>query len=243
MRSLEPATLLRDRVLDARLAALLWLLVDGGVPVVVAGDVPVLVRAELAGAILATDPARRWIVIDADDEDVSPDRLAAFLRGGIGLGITVAATDLESVLERLTAHELAEDAVRRLGVVVIATETELGLRCSVVHYLRPTERDAQGHIQRRPPAVLAAWDERADAYEDYAWGITPELADRVDRSQADLEERQHERTRFLAGVGDAAEPYAQVVADYLAAEPPRVPAPRHAPASPSPFHGGLTDRH
>jgi hypothetical protein len=133
--------------------------------------------------------------------------------------------------------------VRRLGVVIVAEQAGAGLRCAVVHYLRPTERDAQGHVQRRPPAVLAAWDEHADAYEDYAWGITPELADRVDRSQADFEERHHDRSRFLATVAEAGEGYAERVAGYLATEPPRIPAPKHAPATPSPFHGGLTDPH
>ncbi len=108
----------------------------------------------------------------------------------------------------------------------MAEQTEVGLRCTVVHYLRPVERDAQGHIQRRPPAVLAAWDEQDDVYEHYAWGITPELADRVGRSQADLEERQRDRAAFLAATAaddaTADEQWARV-GRYLAAEPdPRV---------------------
>ncbi len=116
--------------------------------------------------------------------------------------------------------------------------------CAAVHYLRPTERDGQGHIQRRPPAVLAAWDPDQDAYEHYAWAITPELADRVDRSQADFEERLHERSLFLAAAAaddaDAAEQAARI-RRYLEAEPPREPAPTRSPATPSPLQGGLTD--
>jgi hypothetical protein len=152
---------------------------------------------------------------------------------------------LAAVLERLADSGLPEDAVRRLGVVVVVAETGLGLRCSAVHYLRPTERDAQGHIQRRPPAVLSAWDDRTDTYEHYAWGITPELADRADRSQADFEERQQARASFLASSvrGTSGTGFEPRLSDYLATEPPRQPAPAHGAAEPSPFHGGLTDPH
>ena len=119
----------------------------------------------------------------------------------------------------------------------VVEETGDGLRCPVVHYLRPTERDAQGHVQRRPPAVLAAWDEALDVYEHYAWAITPELADRVDRAQADLEERQAERASFLDAC--AAEPIgadeaAARVERYLSSEAPRTPAPEHQRARPAP---------
>ena len=240
MPSIDPVEPLRSGTLDPRTVALVWLLVDGGVPLVVAGPAPSAERRALAASLLSLDPARRWVVLDAEEEPVSAERLAALLRGGSGVGVTLAADDLEAVLENLAGPGLPEDAVRRLGIVVIAEATDPGLRCSVVHYLRPTERDAQGHLQRRPPAVLAAWDERGDVFEDYAWGITPELADRVDRSQADLEERQADRARFLAGIGDE-DDYAERVKSYLATEPPRVPAPNHAPAKPSPFSRGLTD--
>lgn len=240
MSSAQPLQLLRDGTLDARTAALLWLLNDGGVPLLVAGPASVESRRDLAGALLSLDPARRWVVIDADEEPITTERLAALLRGGAGVGITLAADDLEGVLDRLVGGGLPEDAARRLGVVAIAEDAGPGLRCAVVHYLRPTERDAQGHLQRRPPAVLAAWDERGDSFEDYAWGITPELADRVDRAQADLEERQADRARLLAGIGPD-DDYAERVKTYLATEPPRTPAPQHESATPSPFSGGLID--
>jgi hypothetical protein len=238
--SSEALSLLHAGTLDPRTAALLWLLADGGVPLVVAGPAPAESRRALAGALLALDPGRRWVVIDGDEELITTERLAALLRGGAGVGIALAADDLEGVLERFVGDGLPEDAARRLGVVVIAEEVAPGLRCQVVHYLRPTERDAQGHLQRRPPAVLAAWDERADRFEDYAWGITPELADRVDRSQADLEERQADRARLLEAIG-VDDDYGARVTAYLATEPPRVPAPKHDAARSSPFSGGLTD--
>ena len=128
---------------------------------------------------------------------------------------------------------------------MVVEQTEAGLRSPAVHYLRQAERDAQGHVQRRPPAVLATWDASADSYEHFAWGITPELADRVGRSQADFEERQRSRASFIAGLAQdpssARVRWRASVADHLATEPPRVPAPKHEPAKASPFQGGLTD--
>ncbi len=151
--------------------------------------------------------------------------------------------DLKELLERLEAAGLPRDGVRRLGMVAVLDEPAAGLRCTSVHYLRPSERDGQGHVQRRPPAVLAAWDAETDTFEDYAWGITPELAARVDRAQADLEERQLGRARFLAGAATSADESGidERVRAHLASEPPRVPAPEPRAARPSPFGGGLLD--
>jgi hypothetical protein len=140
--------------------------------------------------------------------------------------VVVHAADLATVLQRLVAAGLPEDGVRRLGVVAIARATDKGTRLGSVHYLRPTERDGQGHVQRRPPAVLAAWDEVADTFEHYAWGITPELAPRVDRSQADFELRQRERTALLAEASSDAADMTELTARirrYLEAELPRGP--------------------
>jgi hypothetical protein len=243
MRPLDLPSLLQDGVVDPNLAALSWLLVEGGVPLVVAGRAELRSRAGLAAALLAVDPSRDWTLLDADEESLGAERLAAMLRGGVALGVTLAAADLEAVLARFAAMGLPEDGVRRLGLVVILEETERGLRCTSIHYLRPTERDGQGHLQRRPPAVLSAWDADTDTHEEYAWGITPELADRVDRSQADLEERQRDRARFLATLppGDVPVPQPERVRAYLAGEPERVPAPAHEPAKLSRFRGGLLD--
>ncbi|MGD8683571.1 MAG: hypothetical protein PVG27_06470 [Chloroflexota bacterium] len=236
-------TLLREGVLDARTAGLLWLLQEGGVPLVVGGSAPAKQRQQLAVALQSIDPGSRWVLLDANEEPVTTERLAALLLGGSGLGLIVDAADLEGVMARLQLQGLPEDAVRRLGVVVIADETAAGLRCVVVHYLRPTERDAQGHVQRRPPAVLTAWDDEGDRFDDYAWGITPELADRVDRAQADLEERLADRERFLAGLPTAEDAGATEarVREYLEREPERVPAPDRDAAKPSPFKQGLLD--
>ena len=236
MRTPSVLALLRAGVLDPGLAALVWLLVEGGVPLVVIGSAGARERSELAGALLCIDPARAFVVLDGDVEPLTLDRLSALLRGGAAVGITLAAADLPAALDRLRgdAGSLPDDAVRRLGVVLALDGTSRGPRCSIVHYLRPTERDGQGHVQRRPPAILAAWDEASGGYEDYAWAVTPELADRVDRAQADFEERLRDRAALLAGTARAAHVSAgewhEGVRRHLASEPPRTPSTLRTPA-------------
>lgn len=224
------ASQVAEHVLDADLAALAWLLVEGGVPVVVVGSASLPERAALASALLSADPRRPAVVIDADAEPPTIARLAALLQGGSGVALVSGASDLEAVLEQLHAApaELPFDAVRRLGLVLVLERAAQGPRVAVAHYLRPTERDGQGHVQRRAPAVLAAWDEAAGAWEHFAWGITPELADRVDRSQADLEQRQLDRAGFLSAMARSEplgrEAWESVVSRYLATEATRTPA-------------------
>ncbi|MDQ3938305.1 MAG: hypothetical protein M3253_06445, partial [Chloroflexota bacterium] len=72
----------------------------------------------------------------------------------------------------------------------------------------PVERDAAGHLQRRPPAVLAAWDERHDRLDHYAWGVTGELAERMAMTLGDFERDQRERQGVLAqlATGGVVEP-------------------------------------
>lgn len=239
--------LLRNGVLDAELMALLWLLGEGGVPLTVIGGAGLDDRSGLTGAILSLSPKRAWVVIDADSEAPTPSRLAALLQGGVGLGLTLGTPDLRSLLEGAASlSNLPEDGLRRLGAVVVLHDAEPGLRCGAVHYLRPSERDGEGHVQRRPPAVLASWDEDTDRFEHFAWGITPELADLIDRAQADLEDRQRERAAFLRDVAADATADSDVdqrLRAYLASEPERIPAPAHAKAMPSPFQPGITDSH
>lgn len=243
MRPLSVLALLRTGVLDPGLAALAWLLVEGGVPVIVIGSAGGPERSAMAAALLSIDPARAFVVLDADVEPPTLARLSALLRGGAGVGITLAAADLREAMERLRgeAGGLPDDAIRRLGTVFALDGTSRGPRCSIVHYLRPTERDGQGHVQRRPPAILAAWDAATGSYEDYAWAVTPELADRVDRSQADFEERLRDRAALLAATSRithiSAGEWQQRVRHHLDAEPPREPAPRHPSAAPPHGHG------
>jgi len=47
--------------------------------------------------------------------------------------------------------------------------------------------DAGGHPRRLPPAVLATWDPATDAWDDYAWGLTADLAERTRMRLGDFE--------------------------------------------------------
>ena len=206
---------------------------------VVTGSGTVESRAAIASALLALVPDHAWVILDAGAEPVTTDQLGAIIAGGVSLGVTYAARDLKALLDELSSHVgLPEDVIRRLGLVAVVEATAAGPRIVALHYLRPTERDAQGHVQRRPPVVLATWDRELDVHDHFAWGVTPELADRVDRSQADLEERHRDRAAFIQHVAASDAPWSEAAAGYLLAEPERVPAPEHPTAKPSPFDGG-----
>ena len=244
--------LIRDGVLDAELAALCWLMVEGGVPVVVTGEPEVSERLLLADVLIHLPPAAPALIIDLDAGQPSVASLASFMRAGMRLAAVAGAPGLKELVESATgqATGLPEDAVRRLGVVLVVglvPSVTPGpvtdrLRVLAAHYLRPLERDGGGHVQRRPPAVLATWDTAADAFDHFAWGVTGELADRVDRSQASFEELQSTRAAGLAALAAEAADAPSMDA-ILAAEPPRVPAPPREPAAPSPLHSPLTDPH
>jgi hypothetical protein len=145
------------------------------------------------------------------------DRLAAW----------ADASSLRELLERLGADPvgLSEDELRVLGLVVVVDDGGV----AAVHLLRPVERDAGGHLQRRPPAVLAARAAGDARWDHFAWGIEPELADRVDRSERDLARTLAGRTRLLHELSlrhhRHPDDVARAVRDHLAAEPPREPAP------------------
>jgi hypothetical protein len=202
--------------LDAELAALLWLLLDARVPLVVAGHgdpadrqrlldalldlLPAEVRRQqVAGAVLAPwDPRTTCLVLETLDLDDAPTRTALrSLERGFGLATTLTADSLEEVFAQLGAPPLSldGDVIRQLGVVLVLGGAPL--RVVAAHYLRPVERDGQGHLQRRPPAVLATWDPALGHFEHFAWGVTPELANRAGMTQADFERRQQRRGRFL----------------------------------------------
>jgi hypothetical protein len=69
--------------------------------------------------------------------------------------------------------------------------------------VRPVERDGAGHLQRRPPAVLAAWNERSGAVDDFSWAVTDELAARTGLTRQDLEDQRESRRDQLSGSGRA----------------------------------------
>jgi hypothetical protein len=105
------------------------------------------------------------------------------------------ADSFEGVLRLLGGEAALNDATRDLGLVLIHD----GRRVTSAHYVRPVERDGAGHLQRRPPAVLAAWNERANAFDDFSWGITDELAERAGLSRKELEDERDLRRDRLSG--------------------------------------------
>jgi hypothetical protein len=245
--------LVRDGVMDAELAALSWLTIEAGIPVVVAGE-PARARGAVRDALLELLPptARivtlagesetfawmaeavelgwrhegQWVPADGSDRiragtGDAPAVLVADLDDGtprgtwgeharlmiraLALGysaaVTAVGTRLEDVLARLAAAPVGaiDDELTRLGIVLILGPDESGsLRVLAAHYLRPVARDANGHIQRLPPAVLATWNGAAGAFDHFAWGVVAELGGRTGRRPVDFEREQAIRARSIS---------------------------------------------
>jgi hypothetical protein len=123
---------------------------------------------------------------------------------GYGIGATIHADRLEDVHDELRSAEvgLTDDELSYLGLVLIVrawreSDGTVIRRVVAAHYERPVGRDEQGHVQRLPPAVIAARDEASDTLEHFAWGVMPELAIRLGRKAGDLEREQAERAEVL----------------------------------------------
>ena len=269
------AALVRDGVVDAELAALLWLLLDAGLPVVVVGA-PGSGRSTLNTALLDLLPVgsrtRRLAGADEDFDwlpeagelgwrrraggnpgnrqartparagdtillvtglgDGLPNgtpgpqaRIAIrALSLGYGMVATMTGDGLDDVLSRLHAPEVGadDDELSRLGLVLAMKRVSAGAgsgardsgagdagdpagahRVAAAHYVRPVVRDAHGHVQRLPPAVLAAWEPRTGRFEHFAWGIAGELAGRAGMRPAEFEREQARRASYLRGLAAA----------------------------------------
>lgn len=200
-------------VLDAELAAIVWVLVEARVPLVVAAPEG---RAGAGGQLLAGIIGS----IHADEQTdtlVSPLTAAgasSLVRGRRAGGVLEAAS-LAEVRSRLGSGPLplSEDQLTFLGCVLVVGDASSGregssarrgrLRVTAAHYVRPLARDAHGHSQRLDPSVLAAWDPRLERYEHFAWGVLPEIAARLGRRTGDLEADLHHRRDDLAGLAKA----------------------------------------
>jgi hypothetical protein len=225
------ADLVAERLLDADLAALAWLLMERGVPVLVAGSdghaavalLDALVAAlpgdrqpgaavgagAIAGRGAAAGPGAPEGRVVRVPVALPPDGAAGALRtalatttGRSGLAALVAADDLPGVLGVLAHQGLNEDEASFLGVVLVAErrpETGGESRVTAAHYLRPVVRDAAGHPRRQRPAVLATWLPDGDRWEDFAWGIAPDLAERCRMRAGDFEAELARRAAALAG--------------------------------------------
>jgi len=194
-------------ILDAELAALVWVLVDGRVPVVVAAPAGRLPPGSqlLIGLLTSIRP-------DLDAESLGAPLTAvgasSLVRGRRAGGV-IEAGSLGEVRQRLGSGPLPldDDQLTFLGCVLVLGEASAGtrgrLRITAAHYVRPLARDAHGHSQRLDPAVLATWDDRLERYEHFAWGVLPEIAARLGRRAGDLEADLHHRRDDLAGLAKA----------------------------------------
>jgi hypothetical protein len=251
--------LIGSGVLDAELAATVWLLVEAQVPIVVAAEAQHVGKTTLLTALLDfLPPTSRVVPLAGEDETfdwlpqaselgwpgvarpaaagsdpIRPsttvllahelsDHTPAYTWGaaarvavraasiGYGLAATIHADSLDEVFDRLRRPpvRLVDDELSHLGVVLVARQLGDGRRRVVAaHYVRPMVRDEHGHLQRLGPAVLATWDPTEDAFEQFGWGITPELARRVGRRAGDFEIELDRRrtvleTLLAAGTSD-----------------------------------------
>ncbi|HEY4227663.1 MAG TPA: hypothetical protein VGM49_04940 [Candidatus Limnocylindrales bacterium] len=194
-------------VVDAELAALIWVLVEGRVPLVIAAPPDRLGAGGqlLAGIIGSIQPDT---AVDAIVGPMGAAGASSLIRGRRAGGVLEAGS-LADVRARLGSGPLplTDDQLTFLGcVLVVGAAGESGrgkLRVTAAHYVRPLARDAHGHSQRLDPAVLAAWDPRLERYEHFAWGVLPEIAGRLGRRAGDLEADLHHRRDDLAGLAKA----------------------------------------
>lgn len=199
--------LIERGVLDAELAALVWLLVEGGIPLVVATP-PGRDSAgmQLLKGVIAS--VRSDVDVEALGRLLGASGAMHLVRGRRAGGVLEAGS-LEAVRRALAAGPLplTEEQLSFLGTVLVLGPTESAsiaargrLRVTAAHYVRPLARDAHGHAQLLPPAVLATWDARLGRYEQFAWGVLPEIAARLGRHTGDLERDLHHRRDDLAGL-------------------------------------------
>jgi hypothetical protein len=175
------AGLIRRRVLDAELAALVEILAGHRLPLVVAA--PASAGHEAADLLAALDGGRIPVDLDALGDGALALLRAASL--GAGFAGTIRAASLEEVRDRITAIAGAgEDELSYLGVVIVLDSTG---QVVAAHHVRPLALDGHGHVQRLGPAVLAARDPRSGELEHFAWGVMPELATRLSKKAGDLE--------------------------------------------------------
>jgi hypothetical protein len=162
------------------------------------------------GATVRADSLEQVLVrLAAPPASVSADELRR-----IGIVLVLAPADAGAAVESTTQRNRAArirtgDAPAKRGPAAAASaagsapgpEHPAGRwRAGACHYVRPLELDAAGHLQRRPPAVLATWDPHRDQLEHFEWGVTAELAMRVGLPRDDFEKEHAARTRIMAAL-------------------------------------------
>jgi hypothetical protein len=217
--------LIRRGTLDAELAALVWIMVEGRIPLVVAAEAEVFDRgaaAEVLRGILGSlRPDLGARELDADELSKPLSILGARrLVHGERPGGVARAGSLQELRDRLgaappvglTADELSflgcvlilgEDAPAEIAAADPAMAPARTVRVQAAHYVRPLHRDEAGHPQILGPAVLATWNPAEHAFEHFAWGVLPEIAARLGRKAGDLEADIHHRRDDLGGLATA----------------------------------------
>lgn len=184
---------IRGGSLDAPLAGLVSIMVEHGLPLVVAA------RSDAwAAGWTGTD------VRDALGRSLLGSSLPPTRRIRTAAPVTADAGSLEAVLARmpLLSIESADDAGARIAIVLVLGTEDDAWRVSAAHLLRPPLRDGHGHLQRQGPAVLATWDPGLRRFEHFSWAVMAELAVLIDRKAGDLESEIAARTDLLAGLCD-----------------------------------------
>ena len=195
--------------LDAELAALVWLLVEGNVPLLVIGPPERLgAAAQLLGGILGS--VRAEVDIAELASPMGRTAIRKLVRGRRAGGV-IGGDSLEDVFRILASGPLpvSDDELTFLGCALVlgpgqtiadGSRARGRLRVTAAHYVRPLARDAHGHAQRLGPAVLATWNAERGHYEHFAWGVLPEIASRLGRRAGDLELDLHHRRDDLGGL-------------------------------------------
>lgn len=158
-------------------ATLVSLVRDGVCDVDLAALVWLLVGAGMPVHVAAADAARAATVA-ATLESLAPQ--PSTVSSGAGAA-------LEDVLRQPVPLRPASGAV-----LIIAED-----RIVAAHLQRPPLRDAAGHVRPQGPAVLATWDPVQGAWEHFAWGVIPELAEATRRRAGDFEIEHSRRREYL----------------------------------------------
>jgi hypothetical protein len=135
------SALVAARLLDAPLAGLAWLLLERGVPVIVAGREPAVVDGLLDALVAALPPDRRpgpavglagnqlVRVAGCLEIDTPPGILRAALAattGRSGLALAITADDLGGVLSVLRSQGMVDDEISFMGVVLVLGGRDAG---------------------------------------------------------------------------------------------------------------------
>lgn len=217
--------LVRRGTFDAELAALVWVLVEGRIPLIVTAPDRLVedgVAADvLRGTLASLRPDVGLAGIDAAGLATPLGlRSARGVVVGDRIGGLAGAESLQALRETLGADPplgLSDDELSFLGCVLVLGEGSAPpveaadesmapthrVRAMVAHYVRPLHRDEHGHAQLLGPAVIATWDEDRQAFEHFAWGVLPEIAARLGRKAGDLEADLHHRRDDIGGLATA----------------------------------------